>query len=150
MQSPAELARVIEEYDVEQWFAFLDELDAVSRRRRERDQEPEQPPASDRDSVAAWLARQHFLVDVAIREIWYLPKDAPANEIRLLEVTDRFAGPESSQVQAIDFGLDVQGAPFTLIVADVTSDELERVKRGELALPQGWNLDENKVWRRRA
>ena len=152
MPTPSELAQLAEHLDDTQWYDFLEELDAVSRRRRHRQTEPEQPANGDRDSLAAWLARKHFLADSGIREIWYLPERAPADEIRLLEVSDRQAGAASTNalVDAIDFALDIQGCPYRLFVADVTSDQLEQIRKNRLPLPADWTLDRSTVWRRRS
>ncbi len=151
MQSPAEIARLVELLDDEQWYDFLDELDAVTRRRGERQGEPDPSPGSDRDTVAAWIARKHFLVDSGVQEIGYLPHGAATDEIRLLEVSDRLATParESPQIGAMDFGLNMEGNSFRLFVADVTSDELAQVRAGRLALPSGWTLEQGTAWRRR-
>lgn len=150
MPTPSELAQWAERLDDMQWYDFLDELDAVSRRRH-RQTEPEPQANSDRDTLAAWIARKHFLADSGIREIWYLPERTPADEIRLLEVGDRQAtnGSTQTKVEAIDFALDVQGCPYRLFVADVTGDQLEAIRDNRLALPMNWTLDGNKVWRRR-
>ena len=75
-------------------------------------------------------------------------RGAPADEIRFVEVNDRLAGAES-KAEAIDFGLDIEGARFRLFVADVTTDQLERVKQDPSRLPRGWSLTGNQVWRRR-
>ncbi len=61
---------------------------------------------------------------------------SPLNEIRLVDVCDRLAGPDG-QLEAIEFGLDVHGAAFRLLVADVTRDQLEQLKRDPL--PPGWS-----------
>lgn len=150
MPTPSELAQLAERLDDTQWYDFLDELDAVSRRRHHL-AEPEQPANCDRDSLAAWIARKHFLADSGIREIWYLPKRSPEDEIRLLEVSDRQAanGSTPTKVEAIDFALDIQGCPYRLFVADVTGDQLEQIRDNRLALPTNWTLDGNTVWRRR-
>ena len=89
-------------------------------------------PWRNRDDVAEWVAKQHFIVDRGIREIWYLPKESPLDEIRLLEVNEQvpFIG---SQVEAIDFGLNVEGARFRLLVADLNGDQLQQVKTDPLA-----------------
>jgi hypothetical protein len=138
-----------EQIDDEQWFDYLDEVDEVARRRR--DLPPDSPAGKGRDDVAAWLARKHLIADNAIREVWYLPEGAPADEIRLLELNDRLAGPEfESNPEAIDFGLDVEGARFRLSVADVTSEQLERIRENPSRLPPGWSLEEKRVWRRGA
>ncbi len=88
MQAPQELARTAEQYDEEQWFESLDELDAVSRRRQHRAEEPAPAADAERDEMAHWIGRNHLASDTGIREIWYLPQGSPPDEIRLLEVND--------------------------------------------------------------
>jgi hypothetical protein len=135
--------------DDEPWYDYLDKLDEDSRRRRQRAQAPAAPTGTSRDDVAAWVAKKHLFADSAIREVWYLPRGAPPEEIRLLELSDRLAGPDSSP-EAIDFGLDIEGARFRLFVADITSEQLDKIKQDPSRLPPGWSLDENRVWRRGA
>ena len=67
MPTPQELARTAEQYDAEQWFEFLDELDAVSRRRQRRAEEPAPPAAAVRDAMEHWMARMHLVSDSGIR-----------------------------------------------------------------------------------
>ena len=133
----------------EEWYSYLDKLDEASRRRRNRVDASAEPISSNRDDVAAWVASKHRIVDSSIREVWYLPNNAPADEIRLLEVNDRLAGPETT-AEAFEYGLDVEGARYRLLVADVTSDQLKQIKRDASGLPPGWSLDGTKVWRRGA
>ena len=66
-----------------------------------------------------------------------------------MEVNDRFAGTES-KTEAIDFGLDVEGMRFNLFVADITSEQLDEIKRDPSRLPPGWSLDEKRIWSRGA
>jgi hypothetical protein len=136
-----------EDLPEEEWYASLDQIDEASRRRRQREQPPLIPNGGSRDNVAAWLANRHRFADSTIREVWYLPRGAPPNEIRLLELTDRLASSES-KVEPIDFGLDVEGAPFRLLVADITSEQLDQIKRDPSRLPPGWSLDGARTWRR--
>ncbi len=132
----------------EPWYGYLDRLDDDARRRRQRQRDPHPPQDRSRDEVAAWVARKHFLADSGIREVWYLPRGAPPDEIRLLELNDRLAGAEPAE--PIDFGLDVEGANFRLFVADITSEQLDRIKRDPSNLPPRWSLDGSRVWRRGA
>jgi hypothetical protein len=120
MPTPQELARTAEQYDEEQWFEFLDELDAVSRRRQRRAEEPAPPAAAERDAMAHWMARKHLVSDSGIREIWYLPQGSPPDEIRLLEVNDRLAlsDAEAARVEPIEFGLAGQDTRLKLLVAE--------------------------------
>lgn len=147
MLKPAELAQQVEQLNEEQWYDFLDMLDEISRRRRQRASPDDRPATSGRDDVAAWVAKQHLIVDSAVREVWYLPTGAPPGEIRFLEVSDRLAASEAT-VDPIDFGLDVEGAPFRLFVADISSPVSDALKHGTVQLPSGWSLEGCHVWRR--
>jgi hypothetical protein len=133
----------------ERWYDYLDKLDINTRRWRQRGAPLVTPASGNRDDVAAWLARRHFIADSGIREVWYLPEGAPPNEIRLLEINDRFAGNEA-EVEPVDFGLDIEGAPLRLFVADITSDQLDRIQKEPTRLPHGWSLAGVKKWRRGA
>jgi hypothetical protein len=141
--------RHAEDLPDEDWYQELDRLDESSRVRRQRTQAPALPMGKSRDEVAAWVAKKHLIADSGIREVWYLPREAPPEEIRLLELNDRLAGTES-KAEAIDFGLDVEGARFHLFVADITSEQLDQIKKDPSRLPSGWSLDESKIWRRGA
>ena len=149
MTTPAEIARQAEQFDDKQWYEFLDAIDEVSRRRRQRAPAPTSPTGQGRDEVAAWLAQQHFVVDSGIREVWYLPHLAPPEEIRFLEVNDRFGG-NGAKAEAIDFGLDIEGARFRLLVADITSEQLDQIKQDPSRLPPEWSLHESTRWSRGA
>ncbi|MFO0969058.1 MAG: hypothetical protein U0793_26185 [Gemmataceae bacterium] len=135
--------------DEEQWFEYQDKVDEDARRRRQRKEPPEPPLDGDRDEVAAWVARKHLFMDVGVREVWYLPKGAPPEEIRLLELSDR-APLAPAMTEPIDFGLEVQGATFRLVVADVSSEQFEEIRRDPSRLPSGWSLSDSRTWRRGA
>jgi hypothetical protein len=138
-----------EQTDDEQWYEYLDKLDEDSCRRRRNQSKFSTPTNGNRDEVAGWLAKTHIIADSAIREVWYLPNGAPPDEIRLLEVNDRLAGSQAS-VEAVDFGLDVAGKPFRLLVADITSDQLLELRQDPSRLPPGWSIDGASNWGRRA
>lgn len=137
-----------EQTEDEKWYDYLDKLDEASRRRRQRAQVAERPSGHTRDEVAAWVARRHLIADSSINQVWYLPHGAPQQDIRFLEVNDRLAR-GGERVEPLDFNLDVGGSNFRLLVADLTSEELEQVKRDPNRLPQGWALDDARVWGRR-
>ncbi len=128
----------------ERWFDFLDELDEVARLHR---QVGAPPKAGSRDEIAAWVAKKHLVVDISIREIWYLPCEAPPEEIRLLEVSDRLVG--NGPAEAMEFGLSIEDTQFLLSVADITSDQLEQIKQDASLLPARWSLKDNQIFRRR-
>ncbi len=166
MATPNELADKAESFSDEQWYDFLEALDEVSRRRAKRTRFPDEPTSTDRDAVAQWVAQKHFRVDKNICEIWYLPENAPEDEIRLLEVSDLSVTPTTTTTPdphvaatasatttttapPMDFGLDIRDANFVLRVVDVDSDQLEQIKQDQLCLPENWSLDSVKKWRRR-
>ncbi|MBI1915187.1 MAG: hypothetical protein HYS12_10680 [Planctomycetes bacterium] len=131
----------------EDWFESLEVFDKASRERRQRSEMPASPTGTDRDEVAAWLAKTHFLADTGLREIWYLPQGAPPDELRFLEVNERLGS--ESKVEPIDFGLEVGGTHFLLFVADITGDQLAQIKQDPSRLPPGWSLSGARNWRRR-
>jgi hypothetical protein len=133
----------------EDWYQELDRFDQASRLRRHRAQGTAPVTFNNRDEVAAWVAKKHLNVDSGIQEVWYLPQESPAEEIRLLELSDRFAGIES-KAEPIDFGLDIEGALFRLFVADISSDEFDQIQHDPSRLPPGWSLKGSTRWRRGA
>jgi hypothetical protein len=44
-------------------------------------------------------------------------------------------------LEPIDFGVDVQGNEYTLLVLDVTPAQWDRIDRRDITLPAGWSLD---------
>jgi hypothetical protein len=132
----------------EPWYDYLDRLDEASRRRQRQAQSEERPAANSRDEVAAWVASRHLIADTSVNRVWYLPHGAPPDEIRLLEVNDRLTR-TGDKLEPIDFGLDIGGARYRLLVADLATEELEEVKRNPARLPSGWSLDAATVWGRR-
>jgi hypothetical protein len=52
MQTPKQLAQIAEEYDEDLWFTFLNQLDAVSRRRHENDHDDPALTNVDLDRMA--------------------------------------------------------------------------------------------------
>ena len=66
---------------------------------------------------------------------------APPEEVRLLEVNILASLPENGPVEAVDFMPDIDGAHFTLFVADVTPRQFEAIMNRQLPLPKGWQLD---------
>ncbi len=136
-----------DEIDEASWFDYLDRVDDESRLFRNRVIEDDTPVGGTKDEVAAWLASKHFLIDSAVREIWYLPADSPPNEIRLLELSERI-GPDEGPIYAVDYGLNMEGVPFRLVVADANTDWKNAFDRPGRQLPQGWSLDQSRSWTR--
>jgi hypothetical protein len=96
---------------------------------------------------AEWLARRHMSSDLAIERVIYLPTGAQDDEIRLLEVNRLLHPPDPDVIESLDFSPD--DLPFKVFVADVTSDQWERIKREpDAVLPPGWRLDGNVTFTR--
>jgi len=98
--------------------------------------------AFDRDGHAEWYARRHRDIDDAIVHVFYLPKEAPTREIRLLEVNTMIS--ETTPLEPVDFGVDVDSDDaHTLYVLDVTPAQWEAIKARTMPLPTGWTLDDS-------
>lgn len=132
----------------DEWLDELDNIDDATKLRHQTDADPEPALGSNRDQIAEWVAKRHLSTDRSIRQVVYLPVGAPLNEIRLLEINERFARAED-QPEPLDFGVEIAGQELKVFVADVTSDQLERLKATPSNLPKGWSLDQAKVWGRR-
>lgn len=143
---PEEYAKAMTQ---DEWFDFLEEADAAAKIRK-RMTEPNQPKqGSSRDQIAEWVSKRHMGADGGIYEVWFLPSGSPADEIRLLEVSERFTA-EAAKIEPIDFGLDIDGAKYKLLVADLSIDQLEKIKADPAKLlPKDWKIDGALIWGRR-
>ena len=96
----------------------------------------------NREEMARSYATRHLSTDPGIRTVYYLPVGGPEREVRFLEINDLMAVRENDPLEPIDFGVEISGADaHTLLVLDVTPAQWERIRRGELPLPDGWSLD---------
>ena len=104
--------------------------------------------AFDRDSQADWYARRHMEIDGGVDRILYLPTNAPAREIRFLEVNRMIS--ETTRPEPIDFGVDIGSAlSHTLYVLDVTPAQWDAIQNGVMGLPDGWTLEGSRELGRR-
>jgi hypothetical protein len=96
----------------------------------------------NRDEMARWYATRHLKTDPGIRDVYYLPADAPEREIRIVEINDLIADRDKDPLEPIDFGVDVGGTTaHILMVLDVTPAQWEKISKKELHLPKGWSLN---------
>jgi hypothetical protein len=143
---PEQYAKAMTEDD---WFDFLEDADFAARIRKKMSAPNEPTRGSNRDQIAEWVAKRHMGADGGISQVWFLNAGSPADEFRLLEVSERFTG-EAAKVEPIDFGLDIAGAKYRLLVADVSTEQLNKIKTDPAkSLPQGWKIDGALVWDRR-
>lgn len=99
----------------------------------------------DRDGMAKWYAKQHLNTDPGIRAIYYLPKNAPEREIRLIEINELIGDRNDESLEPIDFGVDTgMESEHKLFVLDVTPGQWVKILQKLLKLPQGWS-DEGAV-----
>jgi hypothetical protein len=103
----------------------------------------------NKEEMARWYAGRHLNTDPGIRSVYHLTAGAAEREIRFLEINELMAARENDPLEPIDFGVDIGGAePHTLLVLDVTPAQWERIRRGELPLPDGWSLDGASIFSR--
>jgi hypothetical protein len=125
-----------------QYADLIRRVDAERRQAAEREAAQHRPRnGMSKEEFVDWIVKEHFAADKGIVKIVYLPADAPAEEVRLLEVNSLASLPENGPVEAVDFMPDVEGVPFTLFVADVTPRQFEAIVNRQLDLPRGWRLE---------
>src|SRR5579859_3782847 len=93
----------------QQYSEVIKKVDAERRKASERVDQWPATGSGGKDEFARWVARQHFAIDKGISRIYYLPVDAPAKEIRLLEVNELAQVPQGAPVEAVDFMPDITG-----------------------------------------
>ncbi len=104
-------------------------------------------PQATAQQFAEWLARRHMSSDMAIERVIFLPSGAQDHEIRLLEVNRLLNPPDPDVIEPLDFSPD--DLPFKVFVADVTTDQWERIKgEPDTMLPPSWKLDGNLIFTR--
>ena len=133
----------------DEWFDYLEEADSATSIRKKLNEPLEPKPGSTRDEIAKWVANRHVGADGGIQQVWYLPFGSPADEIRLLEISERYTG-EPDTIEPVAFGLNVGDADYRLAVADVSRSHLERIQHEPARLlPMGWRLQDSISWGRR-
>ena len=143
---PAEYAKTMTQ---DEWFDFLEEADFAAKIRKKKTEPKEPTQGSSRDQIAEWVAYRHMGADGGIHHVWFLPSGSPADEIRLLEVSEHFTG-EAAKIEPIDFGLDLDGAKYKMLVADISEGHLEKIKADPVKLlPKDWKIDGALIWGRR-
>ena len=92
-------------------------------------------------AMAKWYAKQHLKTDAGIVSIYYLPDNAPENEIRFVAINKLIGNRNDNSLEPIDFGIDTgMATEHKLFVLDVTPDQWDRINQALLQLPQGWSL----------
>lgn len=93
-----------------------------------------------KSSMAKSLIDWHFKVEPRLSVVFRIistNEGAPNEPIKLLEVNDATVSTGS----VVPFGFAKSNdLPFPTVIAEVTPQELERIDKGEIPLPEGWSL----------
>jgi hypothetical protein len=102
----------------------------------------------DKDDAARDLIQHHFAVEPELRAVYRImsANEASADEpIKLLEVNAATVATGSVEV----FGFaPSKSTPFSVMIAEVTPEELEQLETNARAMPQGWSLTQAQVFKR--
>ncbi len=96
----------------------------------------------NKEQVAQELAQWHFEVEpdlVRVVRVVGTNEDDPNEPIKLLEVNA--ATLSTGSVEPFGF-TPTQSIPFRTVIAEVTPEEFERIRKNEIGLPEGWSLSE--------
>jgi hypothetical protein len=98
---------------------------------------------TEKDQARQKLASAHYTFEPGITDIftiWAKPEyeASPAEPIKLLEVNQNTI-PSGIMPLAFD-AAPANGIPFPSIIVEVTPDEMSRLRRRELTLPDGWTI----------
>ena len=104
---------------------------------------------SDKDRVAEELIRWHFEVEpglVRVYRVLAINEDDPTEPIKLLEVNEQTLATGSFEAYGFAPTADV---PFPVLIAEVTSVELDGLRRSG-GLPPGWDIQAARQYGRTA
>ena len=93
-----------------------------------------------KSECADQIVQRDFDLEPEVAEIYRMiapNEDDPREPIKLLEVSG--ATLNAGRVMPFSFG-PMEGRPYPTLIADVTPGEMRQIVRGEIALPQGWDL----------
>jgi hypothetical protein len=97
-------------------------------------------PIPIKDEIARKLINEHFHIQPDMQDIYRfvaLDEERPGEPIKLLEVTN--STPATGSVVTFTFG-PVDDITFPSTIAQVTPEEMGKIRRGEIALPAGWDM----------
>jgi hypothetical protein len=98
-----------------------------------------------KDEEARELAEKHYQVEAGLTRVIRISRSAsveicPDEPIKLLEVNENTV---PSGIMPIQFGPSpASGLDYPTVIVEVTPDEYEKIRTGELRLPDGWTLGE--------
>jgi hypothetical protein len=149
MPNPEELIQALAELDPA---TFENVINTAFERRRnpaETTRRTRPKPEDGPGAFARWLAQRHMETDAAIERVVYLPRGAPNDEVRLLEVNRFLRPPDNDVIEPLDFSPDDVDLPLRVFVADITRDQWQRIQsEPQLLAHLGWQLEGNQVYTR--
>jgi hypothetical protein len=101
-----------------------------------------------KDQATHDLAMWHFGVEPDLRQVIRIVadnEDAAGEPIKLLEVNAATVATGSVEPYAFAGSASV---PFSTVIAEVTPEEFDRIRRNEIKLPKGWSLDRSQLFER--
>jgi len=90
------------------------------------------------------LIQEHFELEPSLEQVIWVNSDKPA-EIRLLEINPET--PATGAVLSFYFP-PYKNFPYATKMAEITPEEWQKIMRHEIPLPNGWTLDNYKVYSR--
>lgn len=105
---------------------------------------------TSKDQAARELVEHHFAVEPGLSVVYRIVGDqetSPAEPIKLLEINATTVA--TGSVEVFGFGPS-HDLPFSVQIAEITPDELERFRSAPGSLPKGWDLSRAVVFERQA
>jgi len=95
-------------------------------------------------SAAEDLIQEHFELEPNLEKVIWINSDK-TTEIRLLEInSDTIA---TGMVQSFYFAPS-RKIPYAMKMAEITPEEWQKILRNEIPLPEGWTLENYKIYSR--
>lgn len=94
-----------------------------------------------REEAAQELIDWHYTIDPRMTQAIRLlsaNEDDPREPLKFLEATPNIEA--SGVVTTFTFG-PADNFPYSMRIANIAPEEMEQVRRGEIALPEGWSLE---------
>lgn len=98
----------------------------------------------DITTAAESLIQEHFELEPNLENVVWINSDK-TTEIRLLEINSMTF--PAGAVLSFYFPPDEE-FPYPTIMAEITPEEWQKVLRNEIPLPEGWTLENYKVYSR--
>jgi len=99
----------------------------------------------ERVAVARELVNKHYEIETGLTHVYWITspsetESSPMEPIKLLEVNENTV---PSGIMPLQFGPSpASGFLYPSVIVEVTPDEFEKIRIGELRLPEGWTLGE--------